>query len=213
MAILEKLFDNIISTLRAQGVYRIFASLVAVLTLAAYFGQGVVHPSDTIQTEAFLSLQGTPLAVLYRLLEFFSAPTGWIETVAAYIAASAQRAQVIGVLALLLGVAVSFVLTPDIDRNPMPAPSVQASTWWIAYATAIQTDIRGEFWSNSHLMLLWLGLLWGYYEVRNRLFVKGKKCRFMLDLTQLLIAIMHFITMFIPIIFSGHPSYESNNET
>ncbi|WP_071129759.1 hypothetical protein [Varibaculum massiliense] len=140
MDVVVNLLYKMITTFWIRDFYQVFASLVAILALAAFLGQGIVHPSDTIQMEAFLALQGTPLAVLYRLLELFSAPTGWIEDVTEYIAASAQRAQVIGDFAAIIGIAVSLFLVPDPDANPVPTPSVQASTWWIAFATTMQTN-------------------------------------------------------------------------
>lgn len=208
MDVVGKLLDKVISPLRGWGIFQVFASLVAVLALAVHCDQGIVFPSDTISTEAFLALQGTPLAALYRLLGFFSIPAGWIEAVAAYIAANAQRAQAIGVFAALLGVAVSFVLVPDANRNPLPAPSVQASTWWVAYAITMQTDINEGFSTNNSLfMVVFLVLLWGFREVRSRVFNKGMNLRFALDFVQLFVAVLYLIAMFFPIIFSGHPNY------
>lgn len=212
MDVVENLLNKMITPSWIRDFYQVFASLIAILAIAALLGQGVVHPSDTNQMEAFLALEGTPLAVLYRLLELFSAPTGWIEDVMEYITASTQRAQIIGDFAAIFGLAVSFFLVPDINANPIPAPSVQASTWWIAYATTMQTDINeGFFNDNSCFMLVCLVLLWGFYGIRSLFFHKETSCRCELDFVQLGFAALYFARIFIPIIFSGHPKYRSND--
>ncbi|WP_462333811.1 hypothetical protein [Varibaculum cambriense] len=214
MDVVESLLNKMITPFWIRGFYQVLASLIALLAIAAFLGQGVVHPSDTNQMEAFLAFQGTPLAVLYKVLELFSVPTGWIEDVTEYIAASTQRAQVIGIFAAIIGLAVSFFLVPDPDANSAPAPSVQASTWWIAFATTMQTDINeGFFNDNSSFMLVWLALLWGFYEIRSRFFHKGMHDRCELDVVQLGVAVLYFARIFIPLIFSGHPKYRSNNTT
>lgn len=214
MHVVENLLNKMITPSWIRDCYQVFASLIAILALTAFLGQGKVHPSDTIQMEAFLALQGTPLAVLYRLLEFFSAPTGWIEDVMEYLAASAQRAQIIGKFAAIIGLAVSFFLVPDKNVNPVPAPSVQASTWWIAFATTMQTKTNEGFLNiNSFIMIVGLALLWGFYKIRSRFFHKGIHDRYKLDVVQLGVAVLYFARIFIPLIFSGHPKYRSNNTT
>lgn len=171
MDVVENLLNKMITPFWIRGFYQVLASLIALLAIAAFLGQGKVHPSDTNQMEAFLALQGTPLAVLYKVLELFSVPTGWIADVAEYLAASTQRAQVIGDFAAIFGLAVSFFLVPDINANPIPAPSLQASTWWITYAATMQTDINeGFFNDNSCFMLVCLALLWGFYGIRSLFF-------------------------------------------
>lgn len=212
MDVVENLLNKMITPSWIRDFYQVLASLIAILAIAALLGQGKVHPSDTIQMEAFLALEGTPLAVLYRLLEFFSAPTGWIEDVMEYIAASTQRAQVIGIFAAIFGLSVSFFLVPDINVNPIPAPSVQASTWWIAFATTMQTKTNEGFLNiNSFIMIVFLALFWGFYGIRSRPFHKGIHDRCKLDVVQLGVAALYFARIFIPIIFSGHPKYRSND--
>lgn len=214
MDVVESLLNKMITPFWIRGFYQVLASLIALLAIAAFLGQGVVHPSDTNQMEAFLAFRGTPLAVLYKVLELFSVPTGWIEDVTEYIAASTQRAQVIGIFAAIIGLAVSFLLVPDPDANSVPAPSVQASTWWIAFATTMQTNTNEGFLNiNSFIMIVFLALPWGFYKNRSRLFHKGIHDRCKLDVVQLGVAALYFARIFIPIIFSGHPKYRSNNTT
>ncbi|QQB46787.1 hypothetical protein I6I10_02295 [Corynebacterium glucuronolyticum] len=158
MDLLGTFSNKVLGSVKPWDFYTILASLTAMLTLFAALGCGtLVDPNSTSQDEALQALDRTPLGVLFQVFDYFSIPTNWITDVGTYFANDTPRANLIGLLAVVTGCVVMTMLTPDRTVYPTPTPSVQACTWFIAFAVAAQSNPTAGFWNRwTVLMVIFL---------------------------------------------------------
>lgn len=133
---LDQMLSPIIQSLtRARiTVYHAAASLLALATmLSPSLG---LSPSDDLGSinSRLIPMWGTPLGVVYRVLDLFNVPLDWIPEVVLYLVENPYRRAANVGAACIISAALMFTLTP----NPYNAASVQASTWWVCLAVAAQ---------------------------------------------------------------------------
>lgn len=126
----EKLVDLASRFLLGPRAFQALASLCAGTTLVALFGPATASSGEG-QPDG---LDSSPLGALFQLLRFMEIPHLWLSSVSEYLAASPARTGVFLFVALLLGFAVAFGVSP----TSFAIPSLQASCWWVCLAVATQ---------------------------------------------------------------------------
>lgn len=131
---IDKLLDRVVQAGTLRAIFRVVASLCALATVGSWVGLGSPSLDHADVGDGHLAaLGGSPLAVIYRTLSFLDVPHDWVCAAGGYLAANPTRESVIGILAALVGVAMAVELSPTQD-----VPSLQASTWWVCAAIAVE---------------------------------------------------------------------------
>ena len=204
---LSNLLDKAVNPLGLRGIYSLFAALMCICAVLALF-------SDS---------WGTPLDAMEGMLAFFEVPTEWIGGIESYLGEDNDRNQIIGGVAVALGVFVVPFLSPNPGIADMEIPSVQSATWWICAAVCAQIPGISQ-WLLIGITVVWLLIEITVVWLLKKPFVgrwlssKGLARRpdgwFALDIVQLffvipgiLLLISNFVLMDVP----QNNSYENKN--
>lgn len=185
-----KLLDRLAQATPPRAIYQALASLCAAALLGSWIGLGspaLDHPD--VGDGRLTALAGSPLAVAYRVLALFNIPHEWVMTVGSYLAADPIRAGLIGTTAGLLGLAVTFTLSPT-GGDDEEMPSLQASTWWVCAAVTLQC--------GGNFIFIMLVVLAGRLAL---LLLLRRHAEAGMSIGQLLVAVFAVPILAIPLIF------------
>lgn len=154
---MSTLVDRILQSIPLRNLFQVLASILAWITLASLVGGGTPRITHSDLGDGRLTaLDGSPLAVVYRLLSIPSIPNEWVSTTGIYLNDHSAFSATLGTVAVLLGWGVNHTLSSTGDN-----PSLQASTWWVCACVALQC---GMFWG----LLIWLVIRLFYLVLRGR---------------------------------------------
>lgn len=142
------LYDKVLRASTISTLYATVASVCALCTLGVMIGAAQPDREMAVDTlngptpGTLTELGNTPLAVAYRILEFFGLPSDWVHAPADYLAHDPERASGIGLGALLLGCMASVFCGERADA----VATRPASTLWVCLTICMQLG-AGWFWS------------------------------------------------------------------
>lgn len=194
---IESLLGRIAQAGTFRSLFQAAASFLALATVGAWMGFGAPSlAAGDLGDDRLAALGASPLAVVYRALNFLSIPHEWVSTVGAYLADDPVRANAIVFLASVLGIAVTCNLSPT-----RFFPSLQASIWWVCAAVTVQCGSFGWMLAGLFLWIVYRLVYKGRARFAGRARFEVEVEEVLLGLIQLVVAVVHVPLMSLRLIY------------